>query len=184
MNHDYDTDMPESFSTDDYINDALKLRNLSEANLSLATSLSSTKSTEISLTAIRLGNAGLTKRRQNMLDRVPEPGQYASFEKGSIEIIDLAYLSAQEGHEFALIRGKKNDILMHGTATGCDFDSDFEDAFMNGKMELIAHSHPDMDKIIPSKEDREFLKKINQKTSIIISWYTGRQIEFSTDEFE
>lgn len=180
--HDYDTEL--NFTTDNCIQEVLKLRNLTESDLSLSSSLASNKSTQISLEAIRIGNAGLTKRRQMMLNRVPEPGQYASFEKGSIEILDLAYLSAKEGHEFALIRGKKNDILMHGTATGCDFNSDFEDAFMNGKMELIAHSHPDYDKIIPSKDDRDFLRKIHQKSSIIISWYTGRQIEFSADEFE
>ena len=162
----------------------LILRNLSNNDLSVASTLSSSRSTQTSLESIRLGNAGLTKRRQNMLDRVPEPGHYASFEKGSVEIIDLAYLSAQEGHEFALIRGKKNDILVHGTSSGCEFDSDFEDAFMNGKMKLIAHSHPDYDRIIPSKEDRDFLKKIHQDRSIIVSWYTGKQIEFSADEFE
>ncbi len=45
-------------------------------------------------------------------------------------------------------------------------------------MELIAHSHPDFERIVPSVEDRDFLRKIGQEKSVIISWYTGRTIEF------
>ena len=38
--------------------------------------------------------------------------------------------------------------------------------------------------IIPSSEDRDFLKAIGQRKSVIISWYTGRQLEFYADEFK
>jgi hypothetical protein len=150
----------------------------------LASSLASVRSIQISLESIRLGEAGLTKRRENLLNRVPNEGDYASFKKDSITIEDLAYLSAQEGHEFALLRSKSNDILLHGNGTGCTFTDDLEVLLVQGRMELVAHSHPDVDHIIPSSEDRDFLKSIGQKKSVIISWYTGRQLEFYADEFE
>ncbi len=151
--------------------------------LTLASSLSSAHSMRISLEAIREGEAGLTKRRSNMLARVPNEGEYASFERGSVSIEDLAYLSAQERHEFALLRSKSSDILFHGNAIGCTFTDDLEMLLMEGKMELIAHSHPDIDRIIPSRDDRDFLRKIGQKKSIIVSWYTGQTIEFYANEF-
>ena len=150
----------------------------------LASSLASARSIQISLESIRLGEAGLTKRRENLLNRVPNEGDYASFKKDSITIEDLAYLSAQEGHEFALLRSKSNDILLHGNGTGCTFTDDLEVLLVQGRMELVAHSHPDVDHIIPSSEDRDFLKSIGQKKSVIISWYTGRQLEFYADEFK
>lgn len=105
------------------------------------------------------------------------------FERESIEIKDLAYLSALTRHEFALLRSKSNDILFHGNSNGCTFTDDLETLLKCGKMELIAHSHPDIEKIIPSSKDRRFLKEIGQEKSIIISWYTGQQVEFYADEF-
>ena len=152
--------------------------------LIIANSLASTRSIEVSLESIRLGEAGLTKRRENLLNRVPNEGDYASFEKDSVTIEDLAYLSAQEGHEFALLRSKSNDLLFHGNGTGCTFTDDLEVLLVQGRMELVAHSHPDMGHIIPSSEDRDFLRVIGQRKSVIISWYTGRQLEYYADEFE
>lgn len=152
--------------------------------LVIASSLASARSIQISLESIRLGEAGLTKRRENLLNRVPNEGDYAAFKKDSITIEDLAYLSAQEGHEFALLRSKSNDILLHGNGTGCTFTDDLESLLVQGRMELVAHSHPDVEHIIPSSEDRDFLKAIGQRKSVIISWYTGRQLEFYADEFE
>lgn len=70
------------------------------------------------------------------------------------------------------IRGDRNVVT-----------DDLETLLKCGKMELIAHSHPDIEKIIPSSKDRRFLKEIGQEKSIIISWYTGQQVEFYADEF-
>ena len=149
----------------------------------LSDSINSAKSTQIALNAIRFGEAGLNVHRQNLLNRVPVTGSFASFPKDSIEIEDLAYLSAHEDHEFALLRGKRNDILIHGEHLKVDFDEDLEALLLQGKYELIAHSHPDI-VLTASREDRDFLKKIGQKSSAIVSWYTGNIIEFYADPFE
>lgn len=149
----------------------------------LSESLSSAKSTQIALKALRFGEAGLNAHRQNLLNRVPETDTFASFQRGSIEIEDLAYLSAHEDHEFALLRGKKNDILIHGEHSKVNFDEDLEALLLQGKYELVAHSHPDID-LMASAEDRDFLQYIGQKSSVIISWYTGNMIEFFADPYE
>ena len=74
--------------------------NENENPLSLASSSSTIKSLE----SVRLGKAGLDAHRQVMLMRVPDTGQWASFERGSLELKDLAYLTAKTGDEFAILR--------------------------------------------------------------------------------
>ncbi|MCR5343458.1 MAG: hypothetical protein K6E70_08890 [Butyrivibrio sp.] len=88
------------------------------------TRVASAHSVQTSLEAIRTGDAGLSKRRANMLSRVPNIGEYASFQRESVTIEDLAYLSAQEGDEFALLRSKSSDIIFHGDKYGCTFTND------------------------------------------------------------
>ena len=46
--------------------------------------LDSSRSTQISLEAIREGNAGLNAHRQGMLDRVPEVGDSSIFRHGAL----------------------------------------------------------------------------------------------------
>lgn len=145
--------------------------------------LSLQKSLQVSLESLRLKKAGLSAHRKSMLSRVPKSGQFASFKLESIEIIDLAYLSAYTGHEFALIRGKVSDILVHGTNMTCNFSEDLLDGFMSGRFKLIAHSHPDI-KIVPSINDRIFLRRIGQESSMIVSWYTGKTKMYTGNSFE
>jgi proteasome lid subunit RPN8/RPN11 len=54
----------------------------------------------------------------------------------------------------------------------------------NGKLSLYAHTHPDYDSVIPSDDDRDFLKFIGQNSSIIVSWITGREFSFTTNKFD
>jgi len=75
------------------------------ANKRETMTLESTKSIQISLETIRSGDAGLNAHRQMMLGRTPETGDWARFALNSLELIDLAYLSAKTGHEFAILRG-------------------------------------------------------------------------------
>lgn len=88
-------------------------------NASLLT-ISSSASTKISLEAIRVGKAGLDAHRQIMLIRIPDTGDWASFKHESLELKDLAYLTAKTGDEFAILRSKKEDVLFHGGKTNCN----------------------------------------------------------------
>ena len=145
--------------------------------------LSSTASTKISLEAIRNGEAGLNEKRKNMLARVPFSNDWATFERDTISIKDIAYLSAATHHEFALLRGKTRDIIVHGVERHCHFNEELLDLLQTKKLRLVAHSHPDYGDIEPSAEDREFLKHIDQKSSIIVSYITGNEYEFTANLF-
>ena len=146
--------------------------------------LASSSSTKISLEAIRNGDAGLNERRKHLLNRVPLPDDWSSFPKDSISIKDIAYLSAATRHEFALLRGKTKDIIVHGVERHCNFDEEMLDLLKTKKLRLVAHTHPDYGITIPSKDDREFLKYIGQQTSIVISYITGNEVQFSANAFD
>ena len=154
--------------------------NENENPLSLASSSSTIKSLE----SVRLGKAGLDAHRQVMLMRVPDTGQWASFERGSLELKDLAYLTAKTGDEFAILRGKKEDVLFHGGRRSCTFTGVVYDNLLDHKLELIGHSHPGEDDPVASSDDRAVLRLIGQKTSFIISGRTGRITEFTGNPFE
>ena len=86
--------------------------------------LSSSASTRVSLKAVYDGEAGLSKKRKQILMRVPNTDDCAEFALESITTKDIAYLSAATHHEFALFRGKKADVLFHGTNYHCNITND------------------------------------------------------------
>ena len=146
--------------------------------------LESSRSTEISLEAIREGDAGLNSHRQSMLNRTPEVGDFASFGLDSLELKDLAYLTAKTGHEFAILRGKDVDILFHGGSRHCQFPETLAQMMIEHKLVIVGHSHPGEDDPIPSPGDRQALRSIGQKKSFVISGRTGRMKEFSQNPFD
>lgn len=146
--------------------------------------LSSTRSIRTSLQAVYNGVAGLNARRQKLLARVPESNDWAAFELNSIRIRDIAYLSAATHHEFAILRGKTKDILFHGIRRHCNFSNELIELLKDRKLRLIAHTHMDVDRIVASPDDREFLRTIGQKESVIISSITGEEKVFYADMFE
>ena len=143
----------------------------------------SSNSMRTSLESIYNGSAGLNSHRKNLLERVPNSNDWASFPLDTIEIKDIAYLSAATHHEFALLRGKSRDILFHGVYGHCNFTGELLDLLRSKKLRLIAHSHPDVEHIVPSQDDRNFLSYINQESSTIISYITGIERQFTTNAF-
>ena len=146
--------------------------------------LASTQSTKISLEAIRCGKAGLNEHRAVLLNHVPLPGNWDIFDAEHLTMKDLAYLTAQTGHEFAILRGKHEDILFHGTATRCEFPDKLIDWLLSGKVQIFGHSHPGEEFPVPSPQDRATLARIGQQESRLISGMTGLEITFTTDPFE
>ena len=140
--------------------------------------LSSAHSTRVSLEAVRQGKAGLDGHRKSMLERAPEPGDDAVFEAGTLDIKDLAYLTAKTGDEFAILRGKDRDILWHGTKRECDVLPKYGEDLKTHRLELYGHSHPGEPIPMASLEDKKFLRHIGQKDSMVISGMTGIVVGF------
>ncbi len=145
--------------------------------------LSSSKSLMISLEKVKQGKAGLNKHRQSLLNRVPKTNNWANFSKGSISMKDIAFLSAKTGDEFAILAGKREDILFHGSKYHCMFDGEISEMLINGQLELYGHSHPAEFFPRPSDDDIETLQKLGQKKSRLISAVTGKEMEFVGHKF-
>lgn len=146
--------------------------------------LQSAQSMRVSLESIRRGEGGLDAHRTTMLQRVPEPGDWARFPREHLEMKDLAYLTAKTGHEFAILRGKSEDILFHGKATRCTFDDALADMLLSGRLRIFGHSHPGEEFPIPSAQDRKTLREIGQDKSWLISGMTGQERLFTGDSFD
>lgn len=146
--------------------------------------LSSAHSMEISLQSIRRGQGGLDEHRLSMLNRVPQSGDWASFPREHLTMKDLAYLTAKTGHEFAILRGKSEDVLFHGGPMRCEFSGDLYERLISKQLSIYGHSHPGEEIPIPSPGDRATLRKIGQSKSRIISGLNGHEAEFSPDPFE
>ncbi len=98
--------------------------------------------------------------------------------------MDIAYLSAKTGDEFAILRGRHEDILFHGTPKECRFVGDMENWIRSHKYKLVCHSHPGEEEPEPSLEDRSFLREIGQHSSSVVSARTGRVTDYTSDPFE
>lgn len=146
--------------------------------------LQSSQSMRVSLESIRRGEGGLDEHRASMLRRVPDVGDWAKFSYEHLSMKDLAYLTAKTGHEFAILRGKHEDILFHGTARRCTFDDALVDLLLARRLVIYGHSHPGEEIPIPSPQDRRTLRSIGQPQSRLISGISGRETTFSQDEFE
>lgn len=146
--------------------------------------LQSAQSMRVSLESIRRGDGGLDEHRAAMLRRVPDIGDWAKFPYEHLSMKDLAYLTAKTGHEFAILRGRREDILFHGTAQRCTFDDVLADLLLSKRLVIYGHSHPGEEFPIPSPQDRKTLRSIGQPQSRLISGMSGRETTFSQDEYE
>lgn len=144
---------------------------------------SSIKSYRRSLKDIAEGKAGLDKRRSGILNSLANSGEYRRYEKETISIRDLAYLSAASNVEFALFRSKSEDIIVRGTARDCNIIGDLGEDILKHRYEWVAHSHVDRGKLVASPEDRETLKKLKQKKSILVG-IDGQEQKFHQSEFD
>ena len=155
------------------------------AKTSIALKISSpgsTKSYKRSLLDIRNGKAGLDKRRQNILNRMPHTGDFLKLERDSISVRDLAYLSAATSNEFTLFRGKEHDIIVRGNSMECNIEEDLSEEIIKKHFKWIAHSHVDGGPLMASVEDRKTLHKLNQAESIIVG-IDGEEIVFGQSLF-
>lgn len=145
--------------------------------------LASANSLKVALEYINKGQAGLNEHRTQLLNRVPNSYEWVRLSRESVTIEDLAYLSAETDDEFALLRGKNEDVLYHGDHMTCPIDKDeiLMPLCTSHKLLLVAHTHNDVERIIPSEGDRNFLREIGQKESIIISYITGKTLTFTSD---
>lgn len=101
-------------------------------------------SMKLLIAALRDGEIGLNDRRQRILKRVPEHGDWGMFRK-QVETMDLVWLATATGDSFelyecsALYHGFVMQILRHGDD---NIDSLLEYLLAEGKVYLTARCRP------------------------------------------
>ena len=81
---------------------------------------------------MKYGSAGLNEHRRQLLNRVPNTNDWARFAQNSLTMKDLAFLTAKTEDEFAILKGKKEDILFHGSKYHCDFEGVLYEMLIKG----------------------------------------------------
>ena len=102
------------------------------------------ESLKLLIAALRDGEIGLNDRRQSILKRVPETGDWGMLQK-QVEAMDLVWLAAATGDCFelyecsALYHGSIMQILRHGDD---NLDSVLKYLLAEGKVYLTARCRP------------------------------------------
>ena len=109
----------------------------------------------IILNALQRGEVGLNDARQNMLQRVPESGDWAVFQH-RIAPIDLVWLTAKTGDRFCIFRGEELDILLHDGKDAGAYDHLLRTLLKTSNLKLTAESSPGaLEPIIWNAEEGE-----------------------------
>lgn len=153
----------------------------SQRNIKIA----SPKSFRKSLEYIGAGKAGLDSKRTSIANKIPNTGDYCYLPVNTISDRDMAYLSAYFGHELSLFRSKTHDVLLHGTVDKTRAPTlALDKELCSGKYKWVSHTHVVKAKLSPSLEDRQTLRKLNQKLSRLISGVDGTCMDFTQNMFE
>ena len=72
----------------------------------------------IIINALQNDEIGLNDSMQAILARVPEPSDWAAFQK-HIDPMNLVWLAAKTSDSFALLQCGESDILLHGLREDC-----------------------------------------------------------------
>lgn len=147
--------------------------------------IDSPKSFRKSLEYIGAGKAGLDSKRTSIANKIPNSGDYCYLPVNTISDRDMAYLSAYFGHELSLFRSKTHDVLLHGTVDKTRAPTlSLDKELCSGKYKWVSHTHVVKADLVPSPEDRQTLKKLNQKKNRLISGIDGSYTDFTQNMFE
>lgn len=111
----------------------------------------------------------IEKRLKDYLTNLNENSDYISVPTGTIKKQDLAILTTETGVEFTSLTIGEKSYLIRGMQSGTTIPIELKEAIIKNKGTLDCHSHPFIGDLIPSDEDKDFLKMLTwQKESIII----------------
>ena len=134
------------------------------------------------LQLLKSGDVTLRKGHRELLNLVPNVGEWTELRNKQVNIQDLAALTASTGDEFALFGNGTSKILIHGGTTW-NIPEDAWEIIMSEQYEWQAHSHPTFyGKTQASINDRNTLAMFTWQEKSSIIDLTGNVIEFTASE--
>lgn len=108
-------------------------------------------------------------RLKGYLNELHENGDYISAKAGTFKGEDLAILTTETGVEYTTLTIGKESYLIRGMEKGTTIPKKLKSAIIENKGTLDFHSHPFIGDLVPSNEDKDFLKLLTwQGESVII----------------
>ena len=108
-------------------------------------------------------------RLKGYLDKLHKNGDYISAKAGTFKGQDLAILTTETGVEYTTLTIGEESYLIRGMEKGTTIPEELKIAIIKNKGTLDYHSHPFIGDLVPSNEDKDFLKLLTwQNESVII----------------
>lgn len=118
-------------------------------------------------------------RLRGYLEELKNEGDYIVGRKGSFSPEDLSILSTEEGVEFATLTIGAKTYLLRGGERSTTIPDDIFVRLIEEHGTLDCHSHPYIMDLMPSKEDTDFIRKLEWQEKSIIVDPNGRKEFFN-----
>ena len=111
----------------------------------------------------------LSARQLSILDKLPGYGSSEVFKKRDVSMIDLAALTANTGHEFAMFTRSAERLVIRGNAKRVPLNESNLIKLRDDGYRWSGHTHPgsQLVDLESSDGDKETLRIFNQANSVI-----------------
>ena len=119
--------------------------------------------------AVLLFDIDLNNRQQKLLGKLPEYDSRVVVPKKSVNMRDLAALTAKTGDEFAMFTKGKERLVIRGNAYMVNIGIEEAMRFAGEGYRWSGHTHPgiDINVLMPSDGDKQILGGFEQNQSVI-----------------
>ncbi len=119
--------------------------------------------------AINIFGAELNNRQKSLLEKLPEFDSRVIVPRDSVNMSDLAALTAETGSEFAMFTRKGDRLVIRGNTNMVNIDIESAMQLAEDGYRWSGHTHPGMDFLAmqPSDGDYAILDCFRQETSVI-----------------
>ena len=132
---------------------------------------------------VALGGRELSRRQQDLLDRLPEYGSQAIFHKRDVSMLDLSAMTAKTGDEFAMFTRGSERMVVRGDKKRVPVYVDDAEKMRNEGYRWSGHTHAGISdaSLIVSNGDRRILVTFGQSNSVLYN-AAGRRKIFTIKE--
>ena len=133
--------------------------------------------------AINIFGAELNNRQKQILEQLPDFDSSVIVPKDSVNMADLAALTAETGHEFAMFTKNANRLIIRGNTNMVNIDVEKAKQLAKEGYRWSGHTHPgvNFNCLTASPGDKSILRCFPQNTSVIYN-SKGQYLTFDKEE--
>ena len=119
--------------------------------------------------AINIFGVELNNRQKQLLEMLPEFDSRVIVPKDSVNMSDLAALTAKTGHEFAMFTKNGDRLIIRGNTNKVNIDIESAKQLAESGYKWSGHTHPGTDYLVMQASDGDYaiLDCFKQDTSVI-----------------